>query len=169
MKAKAAKRYTVLTKNTYSNTVMKRHEKAAMDELIDNIQILLSALNYRILDPITPSKQNIIDVAEFEETLYLSVGNYHGEGYFTTDDKFILKSGANISHSETKSCPVAFSMRRKNAIESRLLKDWVTTEDMLFSSSSAAAAFILGYAYNGPKNWKNSECISVGELRKNSL
>lgn len=168
-KAQAAKRYTVLTKNTYSNTVMKRNEKAAMDEFIDYIQILLSALNFRILDPITPSQQNIIDVAEYEETLYLSVGNYHGEGYFTTDDKFILKAGANINHSETKSCPATISKRRKNAVESALLKDWITTEDILFSSSSAAAAFIMGYAINGLRNWKNSEGISVGELRKNSL
>lgn len=57
MKAKAAKRYTVLTKNTYSQTVIKRHEKAAMDEFIDNIQILLSALNYRILNPLIQKKQ----------------------------------------------------------------------------------------------------------------
>ena len=70
---------------------------------------------------------------------------------------------------KTKSCPAAISKKRKNAVESALLKDWVTTEAMLFSSSSAAAAFSLGYAYNGPKNWKNSEGISVGELRKNPL
>ena len=69
---------------------------------------------------------------------------------------------------ETKSCPAAISKRRKSAVESALLKDWVTTEDMLFSSSSNAASFILGYPFNGPKNWKNSEGISVGELRKNN-
>ena len=68
----------------------------------------------------------------------------------------------------TKSCPAAISKRRKSAVESALLKDWVTTEDMLFSSSSASATFILGYPFNGPKNWKNSEGISVGELRKNN-
>lgn len=55
------------------------------------------------------------------------------------------------------------------AVELGILKDWAKTEDMLFSSSSATAAFILGYAYNGPKNWKNNEDISVGELRKNPL
>lgn len=69
---------------------------------------------------------------------------------------------------ENKSCPAAISKRRKSAVESALLKDWVTTEAMLFSSSSAAASFILGYPFNGPKNWKNSEGISVGELRKNN-
>ena len=37
---------------------------------------------------------------------------------------------------------------------------------MIFSSSSAAAAFILGYAYNGPKNWKNREGISVGWVKE---
>ena len=164
MKAKAAKRYIVLTKNTYSKTVIKRHEKAAMDEFIDNIQILLSALNYRIIDPLYLSNEE--DTSVNEDFLYFSVKAYFGKGYFTTDEKFVLKAGANISPFESKSCPASISKRRKNAVESGLLKDWVTTEDMLFSSSSAAAAFILGYPFNGPKNWKNSEGINVGELRK---
>ena len=48
VRARSAKRYTILTKNTYGDSVIKRHEKEAMEEFIDNIQILLSALNYRI-------------------------------------------------------------------------------------------------------------------------
>ena len=45
-----------------------------------------------------------------------------------------------------------------------ILKDWVTNKDMLFSSSSVATTFILGYAFNDPKNWKNSKSIIVREL-----
>lgn len=37
VKARAAKRYAVLTKNTYGDSVVKRHEKAAMAEFMDNI------------------------------------------------------------------------------------------------------------------------------------
>ena len=33
--------------------------------------------------------------------------------------------------------------------EPGILKDWVTNEDMLFLSSSAATTFILGYSKTG--------------------
>ena len=37
-------------------------------------------------------------------------------------------------------------------VELGILKDWAITEDMVFSSSSAATTFIIRYAINGPKN-----------------
>lgn len=42
--ARECKRYTVLTKNTYSRTVMKEAHVAAMEEFIDNVRVLINAL-----------------------------------------------------------------------------------------------------------------------------
>ena len=42
--ARNCKRYEVLTKNTYRNTVMKESQIAVMEEFIDNVKILISAL-----------------------------------------------------------------------------------------------------------------------------
>lgn len=42
--ARDNKRYTVLTKNTYRNTVMKESQVSAMEEFIDNVKILINAL-----------------------------------------------------------------------------------------------------------------------------
>ena len=39
--ARSCKRYTVLTKNTYRNTVMKESQIAVMDEFVDNVKTLL--------------------------------------------------------------------------------------------------------------------------------
>ena len=44
------------------------------------------------------------------------------------------------------------------------VKDWVTTEDLLFSSSSAAADFVLGYSVSGPRVWKNADGKSLKEI-----
>lgn len=46
--ARASKRYDVLTKNTYRNTVMKESQIAAMEEFIDIIKILINALGYKV-------------------------------------------------------------------------------------------------------------------------
>lgn len=44
------------------------------------------------------------------------------------------------------------------------VKDWVTTENLLFSSSSAAADFVLGYSVSGPRVWKNADGKSLKEI-----
>ena len=50
--ARSCHRYTVLTKNTYKNTVMKESHIAAMEEFIDNVKILINALGYKVLEPL---------------------------------------------------------------------------------------------------------------------
>lgn len=44
------------------------------------------------------------------------------------------------------------------------MKDFVTTEDILFSSSSAAADFVTGYSVSGPATWKNAAGVTLKEL-----
>jgi len=44
------------------------------------------------------------------------------------------------------------------------VKDFVTTEDILFSSSSAAADVVTGYSINGPATWKNMAGVTLEEL-----
>ena len=40
----------------------------------------------------------------------------------------------------------------------------MTTEDILFSSSSAADDFILGYSVSGPRTWKNKEGKTLKDI-----
>lgn len=37
-------------------------------------------------------------------------------------------------------------------------------EDILFSSSTAAADFVLGYSVSGPMFWKNKEGVALRDL-----
>lgn len=161
VRARVARRYRVLTKNTYSSSVIKRHEKAAMEEFMKNIDVILSALNYRILEPLPMSNDSVSD----SQLLSMSIGSLHGSGYLTSDDKFLLLKGAVISPDESVYCPKNVSKYRKAMLESGKIDNWVTTEDILLSSSSCAAAFVYGRPISGPKCWKNHEGISLGELQ----
>ena len=49
--ARSSKRYLVLTKNTYRNTVMKESQIAVMEEFVDNVKVLINALGYKVLEP----------------------------------------------------------------------------------------------------------------------
>ena len=50
--ARSCKRYAVLTKNTYRNTVMKESQIAVMEEFVDNVKTLINALGYKVLEPV---------------------------------------------------------------------------------------------------------------------
>ena len=67
--ARNVNRYNVLTKNSYSKTVMKESQVAAMDEFIDNIKILINALGYKVLEPLT----NIQTKSDGSDALSLTI------------------------------------------------------------------------------------------------
>lgn len=159
--ARESKRYKVLTKNTYGKTVMKESQTAAMEEFIDNVRILINALGYKVLEPTVHNDPNsTVD----DEALFLNLGNASGKGMVTTEG-FVLFAGAvlNEKTSEKSLSKDAATLRKKH-LASNKVKDFVTTEDILFSSSSAAADFVTGYSVSGPATWKNAAGVTLKEL-----
>lgn len=151
--ARECKRYNVLTKNTYSRTVMKEAHIAAMEEFIDNVRVLINALGYKVLEP---TVQNTSSSTQDDEILYLSTGAAKATGIVTTEG-FVLLAGSVVNEkvSEKSLSKGAIALRKKH-FNSGKVKDLTTTEDILFSSSSAAADFVTGYSVSGPAMWKNA-------------
>lgn len=164
--ARKNKRYKVLTKNTYSNTVMKESQAAAMEEFIDNVRIIINALGYKVLEPTIRNSQIS---TEDDKTLYLNVGKATGKGMITTEG-FVLFAGAilNKNTSERSLSRGATTLRNKH-LSSDKVKDFKTIEDIIFSSSSAAADFITGYSISGPANWKTKSGQTLKELEAKSV
>ena len=159
--ARESKRYKVLTKNTYGKTVMKESQTAAMEEFIDNVRILINALGYKVLEPTIHNDPN--STAD-DETLFLNLGNASGKGMVTTEG-FVLFAGAvlNEKTSEKSLSKGAATLRKKHPASNKV-KDFVITEDILFSSSSAATDFVTGYSVSGPATWKNAAGATLKEL-----
>lgn len=151
--ARECKRYNVLTKSTYSRTVMKEAHIAAMEEFIDNVRVLINALGYKVLEP---TVQNTSSSTQDDEILYLSTGAAKATGIVTTEG-FVLLAGSVVNEkvSEKSLSKGAIALRKKH-FNSGKVKDLTTTEDILFSSSSAAADFVTGYSVSGPAMWKNA-------------
>lgn len=95
--ARKSKRYIVLTKNTYRNTVMKESQIAAMEEFVDNIKILISSLGYKVLEPML---QNDSVSSQDNEMLYLKVGGTEAKAMITTEG-FVLISGSSVNEKTT--------------------------------------------------------------------
>ena len=151
--ARSLKRYLVLTKNAYRNTVMKESQIAAMEEFIENVKILLGALGFKVLEPLdkpdkskngTSGKEQTEEIRLHLERTIKDVGKIEAEG-IRTSEGFVVLKGSHISPVDDNTISTALKEQRKKAsIESGILK-----EDVLLSSPSYVAMFVIGKSANG--------------------
>ena len=159
--ARSCKRYLVLTKNTYRNTVMKESQIAVMEEFVDNVKVLINALGYKVLDPLLQAGSSV--VAE-EEMLYITIGNASAQGMVTPEGFVVLKGATVNEKTSAKSLNAGMKKLRDRIFAEGKVDNLVTTEDILFSSSSAAADFVLGYSASGPRTWKAKDGRTLKEI-----
>lgn len=153
--ARSCKRYNVLTRCTYRNTIMKESQIDVMEEFIDNIKILVNALGYKVLESFTQAES--FSTKSDDELFHLTAGCASASGKVTTEG-FVVYKGAIINEkTSTKSLSVGMQQLRQKLCESDKVQKGRTTEDILFSSSSAAADFVLGYSVSGPRTWKTKD------------
>lgn len=165
--ARASKRYLVLTKNTYRNTVMKESQVAVMEEFVDNVKILINALGYKVLEPFAQVDSSTATVDD--ELLFITSGSVNATGKVTAEG-FVVFAGATVNEKmSVKSLSAGMQKQRQKLFDSPKVNDLVTTEDILFSSSSAAADFILGYSVSGPRTWKTKDGKSLKEIESNQI
>lgn len=159
--ARESKRYLVLTKNTYQNTVLKDSQKAVMEEFIDNVKTLINALGYKVLEPLVQAdlQSRKID----DEVLYITSGSVNARGMVTSEG-FVVLSGTTVNETTAQSLSPGMLKLRKDLLDSTKVENLTTIEDILFSSSSAAADFVLGYSASGPRSWKAKNGRALKEI-----
>lgn len=166
--ARACKRYTVLTKNTYKNTVMKESQIAVMEEFVDNVKTLISALGYKVLEPLNKpvtfdddnrGKQDLEDLNLHLERTIKGLGKVEADGVRTSEG-FVVLQGSHIATEDDDTIPTVLKEQRRKAS----VVDGVLQEDVLFSSPSYAAMFVIGKSANGLTSWKDENGHSLKEI-----
>lgn len=163
--ARSCKRYTVLTKNTYRNTVMKESQIAVMEEFVDNVKTLINALGYKVLEPVL--QVDSVAATADDELLYIATGGATATGRVTSEGFVVLKGAMVNEKVSVKSLSAGMVKLREKYLKEGKVENLVTTEDLLFSSSSAAADFVLGYSVSGPRTWKTKDGRSLKEIEDN--
>lgn len=171
--ARELKRYLVLTKNTYRNTVMKESQIAAMEEFIENVKVLLGALGFKVLEPLDKPDKSKNDRSDKEQNKELKlhlertikdVGKIEADG-IRTSEGFVVLQGSHVSPIDDDTISTSLKEQRKKAnIESGILK-----EDILFSSPSYAAMFVIGKSANGLTSWKTSDGRSLKDIESSEM
>ena len=166
---KEAERYEIMNSNPPKKSSVSEAEESEMEEFIDNVKLVVSALGHKVFEPLVP----VVEV-EKKEAEEISSENYYiknSHGILATGiiapDGFIVLKGSGINESTSESSLTDNSIKlRKQYLSDGTVVDGCFTKNTLFSSPSAAAYFILGYRVSGPKAWKNSNGKSLKEINE---
>lgn len=130
--ARGCHRYTVLTKNTYKNTVMKESHIAAMEEFIDNVKIIINALGYKVLEPLL-HPDSTDSTAIDDVLLYINKGNAVATGKVTSEGFVVLKGSTINEKMSAKSLGASVVKLREKYLANGKVETLATTECILRS------------------------------------
>ncbi len=157
--AKDCGRYSILTKTTYKNTVLKEAQIASMEEFIDNVKILINTLGYKVLVPV-PKASN--------DTIYLFCkGSGASAKGFISSGGFTVLKGSTVSDHIVPSLETrgkSYYNLRNTLHKEGIIVDRVFTRDYEFNAPSAASAVVLGHTSNGNVDWKTAEGVKLKDL-----
>jgi hypothetical protein len=176
-----AKRWDLENENTPQRPLLPRADRDAMDEFIGPLRILLGALSFNILEPVTvsarPSAVSAVGSRSAEDeavVLTLQVAKYgvKADGA-STDEGFVVFSGSiGTTHESTSLSKWSKRHRSELVSEGKLKLDGdqlVVVDDILFNSSSGAAAVLGGASYNGRILWKLADGRTLADLESETL
>lgn len=179
--SKNADRYELENGNTPSESSLPRADRDAMKEFVENVRMVLGTLGYSILEPILKSKgssEGIVESSDLNESenvlrnLFFTVNNLSAQGA-VTDEGFVLKKGSQLSKSNSESMPGKLSTTKEKLLVDGVLKDegayLVASEDILFNSSSYAAAIVAGTSRSGPQSWKTTTGKTIKKVEDEEL
>jgi len=157
--AKECGRYTILTKNTYKNTVLKESQKASMEEFIDNVRVLINTLGYKVLVPAPQADEKTV-------YLYCKSASANARGFVSSGGFTVLKDSMISDHIvpslETRG--KTYFKLRNALIADGIVVDRRFTKDYEFAAPSAASAVVLGHNSNGNNDWKTNDGIKLKDL-----
>ncbi|WP_054697968.1 GIY-YIG nuclease family protein [Syntrophomonas palmitatica] len=162
--ATQAGRYTVKNSNIPTKSSLSEADTAEMEEFIHNARIVINTLGHKVFEPIAQVAEGLTQ----HENLF-SIQNSKGvlaKGQVVPDGFVVLKGSTispNVSHNSVS--PGVIRAREKYISNGKVV-DWALQEDILFSSSSAAADFVLGNSVSGPKTWKNKDGKTLKEVEE---
>lgn len=179
--SKNADRYELENGNTPPESSLPRADRDAMEEFVENARMVLGTLGYSILEPILKSKSASEIVTELNElgesdnmlrNLFFTVNSLSAQGA-VTDEGFVLKKGSQLSKTNSESMPGKLSTIKEKLFVEGILKDegthLVALEDILFNSSSYAAAIVAGTSRSGPQSWKAVNGKTIKKIEDDEL
>lgn len=163
-----AQRYEIKNGNEPTQGNITEEKESELEEFTEKARIIMGVLGHKIFEPLstTVSEEQISNFIEKKTNVifYLSrkirkLGRtIEAKGKHTAEG-FVVLQGSKVSPVEDSTISAGISKRRRKAH----ISDGILLEDMLFSSPSAAARFLVGQSTNGLIAWKTENGTTLKE------
>lgn len=170
-----ARRYEVKNGNDPTPGNITEEKESEMEEFIDYSKVIMGTLGYKLFEPVINKscieKQDHQEIAETDQIpLYLervikNVGKVNANG-IQTSEGFVVFSGSRISPQDDTTIPAVIKERRKSA---PIDINGILKEDLLFTSPSYAAMFVIGKSANGLTSWKTQDGRTLKSLENEEV
>ena len=157
-------RYTIDNSNVPTKSSVSESDQAELEEFIYNAKILVNALGHKAFEHFAENSNNTQEVSPV-----FQVSSGDGKAYgIQTSDGFVLLKNSHIHHNAADFLKNGIKKKVEQSKENGEIVNDILQIDKLFSSSSAAAAFAVGYSISGPQQWKteNGETLKSFETKK---
>lgn len=165
-RATAARRYRMQNANRPTQSGLPRPDVDAMEEFLLNVPLLLGVLGHRVLDPV--SSQEAL-AGEGGVRLFFSAKEAKAQGA-VTDEGFVVFKGSTAMPGFTNAMTPGWIAFKQELVSSGKLVSagqvLEFSEDVLFSSPSAAAAVVYANNANGRVLWKAADGRSLKEIEE---
>lgn len=172
IKTKESKIYELENTTTPNINSLPEHQVDIMEDFLDNIDLLISAIWYPIFKTTTTSKE-----LKKKELYYLNEKQWlvSGVGVYT-ESWFLVqkwsKWSLQMASSEIKKQQYCFKNRPKLEKKWIIKSEWdyiIFLEDYLFSSPSSASNILCWRATNWWTSWKDKNWVTLDENERQKL
>ena len=176
-----AKRYEIKNGNDPTSGHITEEKESEMEEFIDYAKVIMGTLGHKLFEPIgkPPTKAQTVSPENSDAeiaSLHLkrtikNIGRDVTANGAQTVEGFVVFQGSDISPVDDDTIPTAIKERRKTAMIDKKIdtvdKNYILNEDMLFTSPSYAAMFVIGKSANGLTSWRTSDGKTLKSLEAN--
>lgn len=165
-------RYEVKNGNDPTQGNITEEKESEMEEFVDYAKVIMGTLGHKLFVPLINKSnfQNSTSIAmDMMETipLYLvrtikRIGKVEASG-IQTSDGFVVCRGSRISSQDDNTIPAVIKERRRNA---PIDEQGILQEDILFSSPSYAAMYVIGKSANGLTSWRTADGRDLKSFEK---
>lgn len=160
-----ARRYCVKNGNEPALGHITEEKECELEEFIELAQVIMGTLGHKVFIPVQGTQNDQESGKETESVLYLKRAGIKAAGSRTSDGFVVLKD-SQVVMSPTRSCPDTVKNLRKKYAEK--IAGGIVTEDLGFSSPSAAAGFVTYSSMNGMTAWRDETGKTLKDIENSA-
>lgn len=146
-KIRQSSKYELLTKKSSPQITLKRAELAGMEEFIDNVNMLMGTIGYKVFE-------DSAEQAKDRTYFYCKSKNGADAKAYYSDDGFVVVSGSKTATSfSSKTYISKYKRLYDTLVEQKVIIDGAFAKEYTFASPTAAADIVLQSYVSGNEYW----------------